>query len=65
MPSSVIASFHYDESNSALEILFVSGITYIYSDVPKNVFDNMRKAKSKGVYFNEKIKGNYNFERRG
>lgn len=63
MPSSVITSFHYDKNKSKLEILFVSGVKYIYSDVPVNIYEEMKGSRSKGTYFNQKIKEKYVFER--
>ena len=63
MPSSVIASFHYDKNNSKLEVIFVSGVKYIYSDVPINIYEAMKVSRSKGIYFNQKIKEKYAFER--
>ena len=63
VPSSVIASFYYDKNNLKLEIRFVSGVRYSYSDVPSNIYEEMKKSKSKGVYFNQKIKDKYAFER--
>ncbi len=63
MPSSVIASFNYDKKNSKLEIRFVSGLKYSYFDVPVNIYEGMRKSRSKGTYFNQKIKDKYVFER--
>lgn len=63
MPSSVIASFHYDKNNLKLEIRFVSGVRYNYFDVPNNIYEEMKKSKSKGIYFNQKIKDKYVFER--
>jgi len=64
MPSSVISSFRYDEKSSKLEIRFVSGIVYLYSNVPAFIYEEMKRSKSKGIYFNQKIKGKYSFERR-
>lgn len=63
VPSSVIASFHYDKINSKLEIRFVSGVRYNYANVPVNIYEEMKKSKSKGVYFNQKVKDKYEFKR--
>jgi len=63
MPSSVIASYSYHERGEQLEIKFVSGIVYVYSGVPKEVYQKMRESRSKGIFFNQLIKGKYPFER--
>jgi hypothetical protein len=61
MPSSVIRSFKYDPARRALLVTFVSGKIYLYGDVPPNVFDAMRTAKSKGHFFNAHIREHYDF----
>jgi lysyl-tRNA synthetase class 2 len=61
MPSSVIRSFKYDRERRALVVTFVSGKIYLYGDVPQNVFDAMRTAKSKGQFFNAHIRDHYDF----
>jgi hypothetical protein len=63
MPSSVIASFYYDAETSTLTIIFVSGMIYRYEDVPESVYHAMKASGSKGTYFNQYIKGKYEFER--
>lgn len=63
MPSTVIASFNYDEETSTLKIVFLSGLIYLYKDVPKNVFLQMTEAISKGTFLNRDIKGKYDFEK--
>ncbi len=62
MPSTVIRSFSYDKTKSRLRIVFVSGKVYDYFPVPEEVVEEMKKAFSKGTYFNEVIKPNYQFE---
>jgi len=63
MPSSVIASMHYDAGSSTLQIRFVSGVVYDYKNVPEKVFKAMKAATSKGTFLNTKIKGKYEFEK--
>ena len=58
--SSTIIAIGYD--NKKLEIQFKNG-TYRYSDVEKEVYDNLLKSESKGKYFYKNIKGKYRFER--
>ncbi len=63
MPSTVISSYKYDPENQILQIRFVSGILYNYKDVPEELYEAMKKAFSKGVFFNEHIKDKYEFEK--
>ena len=63
MPSTVIASFKYDSDNHILQIRFVSGILYNYKNVPEELYDAMKKAFSKGIFFNEHIKDKFEFEK--
>ena len=63
MPSTVIAATFYDQNARTLRVTYVSGLVYIYKDVPAEVYDNMRKAFSKGRFLNQFIKGHYAFER--
>jgi hypothetical protein len=64
MPSSVIRSFDYDPAAHRLDVEFVSGRRYFYLDVPERVVDAMRRATSKGGFFNRRIRDRYRFERR-
>jgi len=63
MPSSVIRHYHYDPAERALELLFVSGRRYRYHGVPRETYAGMRRAFSKGEYFNEHIRDRYPFTR--
>ena len=65
MPSTVIADIKYNEETCALRIRFVSGIVYEYQKVPLDVYQEMRKAFSKGIFLNQYIKGNYDFKKIG
>lgn len=63
MPSSVIYKVTYDPSSSTLRITFVSGKVYDYMNVPAAVYTSIQQAPSKGIYFNQSIKGRYPFRR--
>jgi len=63
MPSSVILTKEYFPERKVLRITFVSGLVYDYLDVPQQVYDDMKKATSKGTFLNTRIKGIYDFER--
>jgi len=59
MPSTVIKSFSYDKTESRLRIVFVSGKVYDYFPVPEALYEEMKQSFSKGTFFNEVIKPNY------
>lgn len=61
--SSNLASVGYDEATKTLEIQFHSGGIYQYSDVEKEVYDELMKAESKGRYFMSEIRGAYSYRR--
>jgi hypothetical protein len=62
MPSTVIRSFSYNEDESKLRIVFLSGKVHDYFQVSKEVYAAMRMAFSKGKFYNEHVKSNYHFE---
>jgi hypothetical protein len=61
--SSDLSSVGYDPKSRILEIEFRSGGIYRYLDVPKEVFDGLLAAKSKGRFFAKEIRDRYRFER--
>jgi hypothetical protein len=63
MPSSVIRALYYDPVGHHLDLLFVSGRRYRYYEVPEETYDAMRRAFSKGEFFNEYIRDQYRFTR--
>jgi hypothetical protein len=65
MPSTVINHFHYYPETKTLRVTFVSGAVYDYKKVPRQVFEQMQQAGSRGKFLNERIKGNYAFEQVG
>lgn len=64
MPSSVVAAIRYDASSSTLRIVYISGAVYDYKNVPEKVYNEMKKAFSKGEFLNNEIKPNYEFEKK-
>ena len=63
MPSSVIRSYRYDPVSRGLELQFVSGRRYRYHDVPEETFSAMRRAFSKGQFFNHHIRDRFRHTR--
>jgi hypothetical protein len=54
--SSVIERIVYDEEARALLICFRETGRYLYSDVPRAIYEGLKKAPSPGRYFNLCIK---------
>jgi lysyl-tRNA synthetase class 2 len=63
MPSSVIRSYRYDPQQKRLELVFVSGRRYRYHDVPEETYSAMRRAFSKGEFFNAHIRDQFRHTR--
>lgn len=63
MPSSVINYFTYNEKSNTLKIIFVTGMVYSYQHVPKNIFEMLKIAESKGTFFNHYIKDKFKFKK--
>lgn len=63
MPSSVVAAIRYDVTSSTLRVVYVSGAVYDYKKVPEEVYNEMKKAFSKGEFLNKEIKPNFDFEK--
>ncbi len=59
--SSVISSIAYTASD--LIINFRNGYSYIYYDVSPTVFERMRLSDSSGRFYNDNIRGFYDFLR--
>ena len=61
MPSTVIRRYDYSPESEELTVEFVSGRRYVYSGVPQDEVEAMRRAFSKGAYFNKRIRDRYAF----
>jgi len=65
LKSSNLHSAYYDNKKKKLSIKFTTDKdqSYIYSEVPKKVFDDLLKAESKGKFFHQFIKNKFKFEK--
>ncbi len=63
--SSNIASIGYDSATETLEVEFLSGSIYQYYNVPENMYNQLRKASSKGRFLHIYIKNAYPYSRVG
>ena len=57
--SSVLASAVFDEATNRLTVVFKSGRSYDFFDIPTDVWTGLKKADSKGRYFTQNIKGKF------
>jgi lysyl-tRNA synthetase class 2 len=62
--SSVLDKASYDKATKELTLVFDSGETYIYKDVPADINDALMKAESKGKYFYANIRDKFQFEKK-
>jgi hypothetical protein len=53
--SSMISAVGYDEESQTLEVVFNTGGVYRYFDVPKDVYEGLLAAESKGRYMRANI----------
>ena len=59
MPSRVIRDFSYNVATRQLVVMFVTGRVYAYAGVPPDVHNAFRASGSKGRFFNQEIRDNY------
>jgi hypothetical protein len=59
LKSSLISRIAYDEEEGALSIWFRQTGRYVYHDVPRAIYDALKRAPSAGRFFNECIKRRY------
>lgn len=62
--SSNLVAVGYDPQTMTLRVQFNSG-TYDYYNVPKNIFDGLLAAPSKGSYHHSFIKNSFSYKRIG
>jgi lysyl-tRNA synthetase class 2 len=63
MPSSVIRSFRYYETEQRLLVEFTTGRRYSYLSVPEETATGLRQSFSKGEFFNAHIRDHFRFVR--
>jgi hypothetical protein len=59
MPSKVIHDFSYNVATRQLAVTFVTGRVYAYANVPPDVVNAFRSSGSRGRFFNQEIRDNY------
>ena len=63
--SQMLVAAGYDRKSRILQVIFRSGGTYRYKNVPSYRFDELMNAESIGKYMHEHILGRYEYERVG
>ena len=61
--SSMIGAVAYDDTRRDLIVIFNTGQTYVYSDVPRDVYDGLLAADSKGTYMKASVIDQYPYRR--
>jgi hypothetical protein len=61
--SSMISAVAYDDADRSLIVIFNTGQTYVYSDVPRETYDGLLAADSKGSYMKDHIIDFYPYRR--
>jgi hypothetical protein len=61
--SSTLATVTYDDAQHRLQLEFCSGGVYQYFDVPAAIHEALLDAPSKGLYFNQVIRGRFPHQR--
>ena len=59
--SSNIEAIGYDDGAQELHVRFLTGASYIYHNVPRQIFDDLIQAPSKGSFVNREVKGVYQY----
>ncbi len=59
--SDAIHAIGYDADVSVLEIIFSNGSIYQYRNVPREVYEQLMASPSKGNYFQDNIRGEFEF----
>jgi len=53
--SSMLVAVGYDEENREMRVIFTTGDTYRYLNVPKSVYLELMTAESKGAYMKTNV----------
>ena len=59
--STLLASMSYEAGAALLQLEFRDGSLYRYFGVPADIYEGLLAANSKGVYFNRRIRGSFQY----
>lgn len=57
--SSNVRAVEYNDDARELTVSFKTGATYLYSEVPRSIYDAMLSAESVGGYFAAHVRGKF------
>ena len=57
--SSLLADAVYHPDSEELELVFHSGAIYRYRAVPRQIYQDLLHAESKGIYFNSMLRNRF------
>lgn len=57
--SSFITNVSWDDDTDTLLVQFVSGTTWLYHDVPQDIYNRLVRSPSVGQFFNKNIRDKY------
>jgi len=60
--STQVKTIWYNEEEKEMEVLFMANKRYVYSNVPKDVWQRSIAAESIGKFINSEIKGKYEYK---
>ncbi len=63
MPSSVVNKYIYFPETEVLRVIYQSGAVYDYLNVPFEISEKFREARSKGQFLNRVIKIRFSYKR--
>jgi len=61
--SEMLVAAGYDEKSHNLQVVFRTGETYRYKNVPSFIYQRLMIADSKGQFMHKYILGRYDYER--
>jgi hypothetical protein len=57
--SSFITNVSWDDDTETLLVQFISGTTWLYHDVPQDVYNRLVRSPSVGQFFNKNVRDKY------
>jgi hypothetical protein len=63
MPSTAIRTLSYDDDSRTMFVGFVEGDLYAYFDVPAELYQAFRQARSKGRFFAYKVRPRFRYQK--
>lgn len=60
--SRAVSEITYQERTRNLYVHFTDGTSYVYRDVPKDVYERFLEAQSKGRYYNAEVRDKFFYD---